>query len=245
MPDVGEQPPCALVEIDEAVAWASLLERQHAAILRSGLDNRPWMFWELHNPWSRAATCVDSWALLDICQSPPLLREVAERIGSDIVLFDSQIVPNPCLPTPCRTAWQSDVQFFPMQEPAGLVVRIAFGSTRPPSFQYEGRLSGSLQHRLGAVVMHEHDLAYRTVATKNSAACEYVIRYFPSSHLFERDPSHPMQMRLTEHYPWINYARMPHWLVCGEDRAGNDFATGFHTRTGRWSLAQAADPFRN
>jgi hypothetical protein len=228
--------------MDEARAWCELLRRQYRSILASGCGDRPWMYWELHNPWSRAATCVDSWALLDLCQSPALLEEIAQRIGEDIVLFDSQILANPCLDDSRTDAWRNDTLFFPMEDPAGLVVRIPFGGS-PAPFEYRGLHSGTLQRRPGTVLMHGPAVRYRADPRELSGYREYVIRYFRADRHFERDPGDPRQLRLTERFPWVNYARMPHWLVRGEDRAGNDFVTGFHTRTGRWTAARAADPF--
>jgi len=233
------QSDCAIVEIDEALSWSGMLQVQYQAILRSGRGNRPWMYWELHNPWSRAATCVDSWALLDLCQSPALIREVAKWIGEDIVLFDSQILPNPCLDE--SEAWRSDRLFFPMEDPSGLVVRLPFGHEHLAQFEYRGAHSGTLERRPGTLLIHRPAVRYRVHPPQNSGCLEYVIRYYSADRLFERDPGHPRQMRLTERFPWVNYARMPHWLVLGEDRAGNDFVTGFHSRTGRWTSAKADD----
>ena len=43
-----------------------------------------------------------------------------------------------------------------------------------------------------------------------------------------------------ESYPWINYVTKPLWLVHGEDRGDNDFATGFQPKTGRWTQARTS-----
>ena len=55
---------------------------------------RPWHYAELHNPWSRAGAAYDSWGFLDICQSSSLVETVAALIGTDIILFDSQWLPD-------------------------------------------------------------------------------------------------------------------------------------------------------
>ncbi|RME62516.1 MAG: hypothetical protein D6782_12040 [Alphaproteobacteria bacterium] len=62
-------------------------------------------------------------------------------------------------------------------------------------------------------------------------------RYFPATARYLRDPAHPAHMALMERLPWVNYAAMPLWLVAGEDRAGNDFVTGFNPRAAFWSEA--------
>ena len=41
-----------------------------------------------------------------------------------------------------------------------------------------------------------------------------------------------------EEQPLINYATRPLWLVRGEDRAGNDFVTGFAPPVPRWAGSQ-------
>ncbi len=67
---------------------------------------------------------------------------------------------------------------------------------------------------------------------------EYVIRYFPATSSYIRDPVHPTQRILMENYPLVNYTRKPIWLVCGVDRAANDFVTGFKPLAGQWTQAK-------
>ncbi|MDJ0749446.1 MAG: hypothetical protein QNJ11_08165 [Woeseiaceae bacterium] len=198
-----------VVEIEAGDDWSGFLRRQYATILASGAANRPWLFWELHNPWSRVAAMIDSWQVLDICQSGTIVDAVTKVIGDDVVLFDSQALPNPGLDAFDDVAWQHDDTFFPIDEPTGVVVRIPFG------IEY-GRDEG-------AAPVHQ----------------ELVVRYFSASSLYLRDPQHPKQQRLMELYPWINYTTLPLWLVSGEDRAGNDFVTGFATKPGRWTRARS------
>ncbi len=230
---------CIVTGIAEADAWSSLLEQQRAAISASGTSNRPWVFWELHNPWSRAAVNVDSWQLLDVCQAPVLIEVLSLLMGDDIVLFDSQIVPNPALTEFDEPRWRNDDQFFPLDRPNGLVVRLPFGSDAPRTFEYRRHESAGIEYCRGQVLIHAANLDYRSPAANDSGGFEYVVRYFPAQRLYERDPLHPKHVQLTERYPWVNYMKMPLWLVNGEDKAGNDFVTGFHTRTGRWTTASA------
>jgi hypothetical protein len=65
----------------------------------------------------------------------------------------------------------------------------------------------------------------------------YAIRYFSAHSRYERDPTSAVHRVLMERYPLINYAQMPLWLVHGQDRAGNDFVTGFNVRAGFWTGA--------
>ena len=69
------------------------LDTESARLHRQIDVQRPWHYAELHNPWSRAASVYDSWGFLDLCQSRSLLGPVAELIGEDIILFDSQWLP--------------------------------------------------------------------------------------------------------------------------------------------------------
>ena len=234
-----------VIDTAEASAWAAILEEQRLAIERSGQSNRPWMYWELHNPWSRSAAVVDSWALLDICQSAALLGLLAGRIGEDIVLFDSQIMPIPALGQPDVPGWTSDTDFFPLEGATGdqgIVVRIPFGSPHAHSIEHVGHPSARVEYGPGQLLLHSTDFEYRRREDRPVNQWEYVIRYYSATRHYDRDPAHAKQFRLMERYPWVNYSKMPHWLVSGKDRADNDFVTGFLTKPGHWSAANLAMP---
>ncbi len=228
-----------MVSIAEAAGWSAFLELQWLALLASGPANRPWVFWELHNPWSRAAAYVDSWQLLDICQSQAMVQCLSALIGEDIVLFDSQILPNPALSGFDPTVWHNDDLFFPLDDDGGIVVRVPFGSPGARSFEHRLHDAGVSDLSLGQILVHSAKVDYRWRAANGSSGFECVIRYFPADRRFLRDPGHPKHVQLTERYPWVNYARMPLWLVSGKDRADNDFVTGFHTSSGRWTMARS------
>lgn len=224
-----------VASIADAASWSAKLEQQRESIMASGTGNRPWVFWELHNPWSRASVNVDSWGLLDLCQSPAMIECLSDLMGEDIVLFDSQITPNPPFPGSARDEWRDDEHFFPLDRSGGVVVRLPCGSNDTRTFAT--RAAAPAQYSIGQIVIHRAGLVYR-LGIFGPHEFEFVVRYFPATHRYIRDPAHPKQVLLTERYPWINYAKMPLWLVSGEDRADNDYVTGFHTKTGRWTTAR-------
>jgi hypothetical protein len=73
-----------------------------------------------HNPFGRAAQVVDSWALLEYCQSPDLLDAVEAAIGADIILWDSEFVDGPA-------AAHHDPALWPLDPPPGITLRAAVG----------------------------------------------------------------------------------------------------------------------
>jgi hypothetical protein len=201
--------------------WREFLDGQLRKVLSRGAL-RPWDLWELHNPWSRAAPHVESWGFLDICESQELAGCVVDRIGPDVILFDSLIVPNPALPAGSVRECEGAL-FYPVEPMGGVAVRIPFG---------EGSAGRG-------VVLEDPACRGGPDLAASTGAHEYVVRYFPATSRYVRDPLHPKQQRLAESLPWINYCTMPLWLVAGQDRAGNDFATGFNPRPGRWTRARS------
>jgi hypothetical protein len=69
----------------------------------------------------------------------------------------------------------------------------------------------------------------------------YVIRYMAATSRFDRNPRSPENLTAMEEQPLVNYATRPLWLVRGEDRAGNDFVTGFAPPVPRWAGSQPED----
>lgn len=219
--------------------------RTQAAALFNGTDKtRPWHLWELHNPWGRSARKVDSWKFLELCQSPDLLALITPFIGADIILYDSQFAPDSCAAAHSGAPWMSDRLRCPVEPLSGLVVRIPVSASihEQTSFVYRtgGGKTGAAQTRRvgirpGRVICHDIRLRYRVQGPEDPALpAEYVIRYFPATSRYLRDPTAKIQRQLTERYPLLNYAQLPLWLVQGEDRADNDFVTGFQLKAGRW-----------
>jgi hypothetical protein len=202
---------------------------------------RPWHFAELHNPWARAAACYDSWGFLDLCQSSALVEAITTLIGEDVILFDSQWLPDRRQPYTSPVAMQSDAHRFPVDPPRGVTALIAFAN--PPTTTV--RIAGIEQHacmsvelRRGNVLLVDHLVPYCLQSVhRDGLPTVYAVRYFPASSRYDRDPAAPVHRTLTERYPLFNYARMPLWLVHGEDRAQNDFVTGFNVRAGFWTSA--------
>ena len=220
--------------------YLPFLREQLAAISQPGRKKRPWLLWELHNPWSRSASVADSWKFLELCQSETLLSHIAPLMGEDIILFDSQFSPDLRDAGNSESSWQNDRLRCPASPLQGLVARIPFACPANESarFIYQPGPSAqqAIEYRDGAVLCHNIDLNYRIVARKKAAQqpWEYVIRYFPATSRYLRDPATEFHSELTERYPLLNYAKMPLWLVRGDDRAGNDFVTGFQPKAGRW-----------
>ncbi len=209
---------------------------------------RPWHYAELHNPWSRAAAAYDSWGFLDICQSPTLVETIATLIGRDIILFDSQWLPNRWDSSDAESTMQSDALRFPVGPRRGLTALIVFADNRsgtvrvdyqlPDQDTADSRAYASLDVKYGNILFVDCRVPYRVRAESESGfPAVYAIRYFPASSRYNRDPAAPVHRALTDRYPLFNYAQMPLWLVHGQDQAGNDFVTGFNVRAGFWTSA--------
>jgi hypothetical protein len=210
---------------------------------------RPWHYAELHNPWARAASCYDSWGFLQLCQSSALVDAIATLIGDDVILFDSQWLPDRWQSPASEFAPESDAHRFPVDPPCGLTALIAFADSGAFSVRIDGQSAhlgpttdrhafGSLDLRAGTVLFLDHQASYcLQTADRNPMPGVYAVRYFPATCRYDRNPAAPVHRTLTERYPLFNYARMPIWLVRGEDRAENDFVTGFNVRAGFWTNA--------
>jgi len=209
---------------------------------------RPWHYGELHNPWGRAAAAYDSWGLLDLCQSSALLETIAALIGTDIILFDSQWLPDCLEPREAESTLESDAHRFPLDPRHGLTALVCFADqqTYPVGVDYkplhprsdDAQDWVSVEFQRGEVLYVDCQVPYRVRSTPgNRHPVVYAIRYFSAHSRYERDPTSAVHRVLMERYPLINYAQMPLWLVHGQDRAGNDFVTGFNVRAGFWTGA--------
>jgi hypothetical protein len=225
------------------------LQAQSARLKPELKKPRPWHYGGLHNPWGRAAPFYDTWGFLDICQFPMLLHVLATLIGPDIILFDSQWLPDPWQLPDVGLSLESDAHRFPVQPLRGVTVLVCFAAHRDTSTWFDCRPTidrnaagpcddTSVRLEPGTVLIADSQLQYRLrVGREVGAPVLYAIRYFPATSRYNRSPAAPAHRALTERYPFFNYARLPLWLVHGCDRADNDFVTGFNLRTGYWTNA--------
>ena len=221
----------------------SFLREQLDVIYQSGQKIRPWLLWELHNPWGRSACSVDSWKFLDVCQSAELLQLITPLIGEDIILFDSQFSPDLFDLGKSEPLWRNDRLRCPVKPLQGLVVRIPFSDLIYENSKFVFKNAHSEKQEVdinaGHIICHNINLTYRIEGINNlEQPVEYVIRYFPATSLYLRDPTTKIHRELTERYPLLNFAQMPLWLVQGEDKANNDFVTGFQPKAGRWAVSE-------
>ena len=180
---------------------------------------RPERLSGLHNPWGLAATLTSAWPFLDLCEDECVLDSVAERLGPDIVLWDSELHLH-------ADAYLRFVvkgregRYWPVQPLAGAVVLVALdGLERAP-----------LCYDVNAI-------ARADLSGLDPAQPLYIVRYMPGTSRFMRDPQAAPNWRAMEEQPLVNYTGRPLWLVRGEDRAGNDFVTGFAPAVPRWAVA--------
>jgi hypothetical protein len=178
---------------------------------------RPERLAGIHNPWGHAAVLATAWPFLDLCEDAAIVEAVARLIGPDVVLWDSELH----LEAGSYLRFVEDGRegpYWPATPLAGAIVLIA--PTRPadPALCFE------LAAIPGADLDH-----------LRAAEPLYVIRYMPATSRYVRDPQALRNRAAMEAQPLINYTTRPLWLVAGEDRAGNDFVTGFSPVVPRWA----------
>ncbi len=79
------------------------------------------------NPERAAAT----FAVGDcLCQSPSLIEKVAKLIGPDLILFDSEWLPDRWQPVEAETALESDAHRFPVDPPHGVTALIGASASQ-------------------------------------------------------------------------------------------------------------------
>jgi len=222
------------------------LQKQIAALYQNKNKVRPWHLWNLHNPWGASALNVDSWKFLDLCQSAEFLEQISQLIGDDIILYDSQFSPDLSKMNQLPLSWTTDSLRCPVEPLSGLVVRVPFTDSINEDlkvvYHTEGDINKtdqiheqSLEIKTGQILCHDINLYYRIEGIEQlKQPMEYVIRYYPATSHYVRDQTTKLHRNLTELFPLLNYAQMPLWLVRGEDKADNDFVTGFQPKAGRW-----------
>ena len=220
-----------------AVALPQLAGQAHS-LLKPALetaDRRPWHSWALHNPWSLAATVVDSWSILSICQNRELLDAVEQLIGSDIILAETQLR---AINARKEGHWDNDAIFFPVESVDGAAVRLPlkpssglrFLCRAPPTFEF------SMDAGAQQFIVHAAALNYRyEVVVDDERQFELVMLFYSADGRYSRDPTHPVHQALMERFPLRQSVKAPLWLVRGEDRAGNDFVSGFQVKSAYWA----------
>lgn len=172
----------------------------------------------IHNPWGHATGLGDAWSFLDLCEHPAILQQVEQRIGPDIVLWDSQLY----LQGAAYLQFVRDGRegrYWPVEPLAGALVFVALADATQPVVCVD----------LSSTTMD------RCLAPLDPHASLYVIRYMPATSRFVRDARFPANWIAMEEQPLVNYATRPLWLVRGNDSAGNDFVTGFSPPVPRWA----------
>lgn len=169
----------------------------------------------LHNPWGFSAGLADPWSFLAFCEHPATVREAGALIGDDVVLWDSQLY---------RRA--EDYAVF-----------VSDGR--------EGRYWPADPCRGAVVVLAPETGVVRALAVPGLASADlagfapetplYVVRYMSARSLFRRDEAYGPNRLAAEEQILVNYTTRPLWIVSGEDRAGNNFVTGFMPALPRWA----------
>lgn len=199
----------------------------------------PVFFSSAHNPWSLAATQIDCWALLDFCEDPEITAWLRSLLGDDIVLFDSDILsPQALWPGFSDTQLVSDDPEIIAVEPLeGVTIRFHFGGDvvgMPLSKNTKAPPPVTLQDGDVIAVPLKHGWAYeRTQRDWFGIA----VRYMSAHSHFIRDPLHRAHQTRMGKRPLSNLATSPLWLVSGEDRGDNNFATGFQKPQAQWIAA--------
>lgn len=199
-------PDCAVVQARSAVE----------AMAKRSPRPRPERLSGIHNPWGHAATLTNAWAFLDLCESTMVLDQIRFTIGQDVILWDSELYLRG-VEYISFVAERREGRYWPIAPLVGAIALISFAS---PAILYVADVKTLMAGDLSGI---------------DPAAPLYVIRYMPASSRFIRDPRFPANWAAMEEQPLINFTSRPLWLVCGEDRAGNDFVTGFASNAPRWA----------
>lgn len=171
----------------------------------------------LHNPWGHGIDLTDPWTFLDICESKAVVDAASPLIGSDIILWDSELFPDAALYLDFVDAGREG-RYWPVEPLAGAVVLLPVGRADP-------KPSATQLTEIGA----------EKLAGLDPLEPLYVIRLMPATSRFVRDPLHPAHRACMEEQVLINYAHRPLWLLSGIDRANNDLVTGFAPAVPVWA----------
>jgi hypothetical protein len=194
-------------------------------LLRIGVDKvvalQPWPRQErlsgLHNPWGFGAGLVDPWLVLDLCEDAQVLDAAQQFIGPDIVLWDTELYLQGSIYLQFVREGREG-RYWPAAPLQGAIVIIPLGSDEQ-----------------ALVCMDLASVSKEALSALELSAPIYVFRYMPATSAFQRDARAPANWTAMQEQPLLNFTRRPLWLVRGEDRAGNDFVSGFLPQVPRWA----------
>lgn len=168
----------------------------------------------IHNPFGYHACVEQAWSFLDIAESGELLDCIEDTLGPDLILWDSELYFH------SADLRSEEASIWPADPLAGVIAAVVLDSG-------------------DVCIVDILRLKNQSEAMRRDDDTHYVIRYMPGTSLFDRDARSRSNRRAAEVRPLVNYAKRPLWLVRGEDRRGNDFATGFSLPAARWIDAVA------
>lgn len=174
-----------------------------------------------HNPWGQAADLIDTWSVLEFFSAPVCVEPAQALLGPDLILWDTQWIKGrsqlrDCLAQECATDW------WPIDPAFGALVFVDLHAD-----QCIAVVAGASAESLQAVS--------RFVSAAQGPL--WLARYMPASSRYVRSKEFDGNRRQIERCPLINYTNRPIWLVAGEDRAGNDFVSGFNNPVPTWATA--------
>lgn len=170
----------------------------------------------IHNPFGPAAALVDPWAFLAVCEAPAIVGPVTRILGKDVILWDSELFLQ-ARRYLAFVAGAREGRYWPVAPLAGALAICAPGSPH------------------GLLVAPLAQVATLDLSMLDPARPLYVMRYMPATSLFRRDAGFAANRLAMEEQVLVSYQARPLWLVSGEDRAGNDFVTGFTAPSPRWA----------
>ncbi len=171
----------------------------------------------VHNPWGHAATLVNAWPFLDLCESGELLDLVQAVIGPDIILWDSELFLDARVYQEFLRAGREG-RYWPAAPLDGAVVLLGLG-TQPA----------------GPSCVDVRKLSAAALAGFDLTAGLYVVRYMSAASHFDRQIGSAPNWLAMQEQPLINYTSRPLWLVRGTDRGSSDFVTGFSPSVPMWA----------
>jgi hypothetical protein len=180
------------------------------AVIQTLARTAPWpdLLSGIHNPFGQHACSKDAWAFLDIAESAALL-DLAEGVcGGDLILWDSELVFD------LAALSHDEADYWPVTPLAGAIAALSAADAQ-------------------VLLVDITRLAAATLPVRGGP--HYILRIMPATSHYNRDPLFPPNRRVARARPLVNYTTRPIWLVRGEDRGNNDFATGFSPPPARWA----------